>query len=227
MIELQKIWNSLLEGRDLVERSEKSIDFWNKSLREKKAEVAECENRVAGLKKRIKTSETDLAELEEKYAKTEERLKQVTSERELDAQKHEHEKIAGEKDIKEESLMNLMDELDEGEKDLARLMSEQEESEKQVAKDIAGLEQKIDEGKSIIDEKRNEFDSLVLNISPEYRSRFQKLITSKNGRGIAEVEGEICSSCNFKIPASLAAESASDEKAVSCTNCGRFIYRVS
>ncbi len=227
MIQLQKIWDRVLEGEEVIRRSEKSIDFWKKSLREKRVEVEKIEEQVIELKKSIKGNEIDLAQLEADYAKTEERLQRVKSAKELEAQKHEHDKIAGEKDAKEESLINLMDELDECENKRVQKKSEQDESEKQVEADITVLTKKIDDAKAVIHENQDEFNSLIGNLTPEYRSRFQKLISSKNGRGIARVDGEICSSCNFKIPGSLAAESESDEKAVSCTNCGRFIYRMS
>jgi predicted nucleic acid-binding Zn-ribbon protein len=225
MIQLQKIWDIVLKEQEVIERSEKSINFWKKNLSEKKAEVEKYEGLLRDLKKSLKENETDLAQLEAHLAKTGERLKLVKSEKELEAQKHEYDKIEGDKDVKEESLINLMDELDANENKFETLKTELKESEKQVSEDTDELERKIKSAKSNIDENQNEFNAILENLSPEYRSRFQKLISSKNGKGIGEVNGEICSSCNFQIPASLAEESASDEKAVSCTNCGRFIYR--
>lgn len=226
MIQLQNIWDKVLAGKDVIRRSENSIEFWKKNLNEKRAEVAKYEELLIKFKKNIKEKEIDLAELETHYAKTEERLKLVKSERELEAQKHEHEKIAADKDAKEELLINIMDELDETEKKLEKLKNELEESENQVDADIRELKSKIVKEENDINENQSEFDTLLEDLSPEYSSRFQKLLNSKNGRGVGKVEGDICSSCNFKIPASLATESSMDEKAVSCTNCGRFIYRI-
>jgi predicted nucleic acid-binding Zn-ribbon protein len=66
----------------------------------------------------------------------------------------------------------------------------------------------------------------VLNQLPSmYKSKFVKMISSRDGKGVARVEGEICGSCNFKIPSFLAIEASKDDKVVNCTNCGKYIYK--
>ena len=226
MIEIQRFWDAVLKNRAEIDRCKKSISFWKNELSEFNTMVKNLKEKIKNLKGTIKSNEVDLSGLEDKCKKIESRKDLLKSERELDAQKAEFEKIKDECNQKEEVLINLMDELDADEGNLNKLNAELNEKDEQVKIDIKNLNLKINEFNSIITENLKNHENGLLNLLPVYKSKFEKLLNSKSGKAIGEVDGNICRSCNFEIPAYLAIESADDNKVVTCSNCGRYIFKI-
>jgi len=59
-------------------------------------------------------------------------------------------------------------------------------------------------------------------LPPDLRARFAKVIETK-GNAIVPLENGICMGCHFQVPVYIKDEVAKS-KAVTCTNCGRFLY---
>lgn len=224
MIELQHFWNTIMKCESEIERSRKSIKTWENRIEELFSELTSAENNVKKIKLNLKKNELALEEADEKKKKLEKRLNQLKSEREIEALNHEINVTNEIRDKLESDILEILDLLERGEVDLEDLKNEYFESYEQTKTDIASLQKKITDRIKEADIYREKFNNLLISLSSINKSRFSKLINSKDGIAIAKLNGEICSRCNFQIPSSIAVLAASGNSIETCTNCGRFIY---
>lgn len=206
-----------------ADRSRKSVKTWESRLKDSVGDVATRSEKLKQSKLSLKKSELTLDEIETKIEKLEQRRDSLKSEREVDAQNKELGRLKEEKDVLEVEILEMFDVIDGSEAELNKLKSELEESKITVASDVSNLNEKIVKLEAESNENRESFDKISDTLSSQHRSRFLKLIKSKDGIAVAALNGEICSHCNFIVPSSIALSVKSGELHT-CTNCGRFIY---
>jgi predicted nucleic acid-binding Zn-ribbon protein len=226
MIELQRYWKKMLEEKKKIESNQRAADFWKKELADLDREIASLHNNLQNEKNELKKKELDLAALDEKTKKLEEKRLLVHTEKELAAIDRELNAVGDAKPELEDSILELIDHIDVEESRLAGLSEKRPGMGNKVDSDIASLAGESDVARSIIDQNQKKFDELVGSLNPQFQGKFTKLLGSKNGMAIAELDGVVCTGCNFKVPASVVIEASRDDKTVNCTNCGRYIYRL-
>jgi len=224
MIELQHYWDNVIKSESEIERCKKSIKTWESRLKDISVNTADTETKVKSLKMNLKKNELDLEEIDSKIKKIEQRINQLKSEREIDAQNNELIILNDAKDKLEGTILEFMDNLETMEEKLSDYKRELSDSEKQTKTDIEGLNIKIGEYQAESDLFKNKYNDLLPSLSPVNKSRFSKLISSKDGVAIAKLNGETCTRCNFQVPAAIAVSASSQKNIETCTNCGRFIY---
>lgn len=224
MIELQHYWDIVMQKESEIERYTKSIQLWEKRLLEFKNTLIKKDDLLKNLRLKSKQSELSLEEIDIKISKIEQRKNNIKSERELEAQNNELKTLKNEKDSLENIVLELMDKIEGSEFEVSSLKNELEEIEKQTDSDIKSLKEKIINCRNDLESYKTKFNELINNLSPSVKTRFSRLINSKDGIAIAQLNGEICSHCNFQIPSSIAVSTQKRESLNTCTNCGRFIY---
>jgi len=224
MIELQHYWDIVLLNQSETERYKKSIQVWGKRLIDLKSTINKKEELLKNINLKYKQSELNLENVDAKIVKIELRKDNIKSERELEAQNNELKILKEEKNSLESTVLELLDKTENSESELTELTKELEETIIQTDADIRSLKIKIENCQNEIDLNKNKFEELLSNLTPAIRSKFSKLINSKDGIAIAKLNGEICSHCNFQIPSALASATTKRESLNTCTNCGRFIY---
>lgn len=224
MIELQRFWDVVLRCREEIRKAGESIEYW-------KGRLDECVDRVALLREAIKLlkstmggKEVDLAVLEDKIARLETRRDAVKTEREAAAVQTELAAAAAEKSEREEEILLLMEELESKNAALSEAEKEAEEVRKQSETDIVMLEERIGRFTTQMDEHRARFDEGLSGLSPAVRPKFLKLTGTGNGKAIVRIDGETCEGCWVKVPVHLAGDVSKQDRAISCSNCGRFLY---
>ncbi|MDY6933513.1 MAG: C4-type zinc ribbon domain-containing protein [Spirochaetota bacterium] len=227
MIELQKFWDNIIVSEEEIERSNKSISIWNQKVEEKKKGRVDLSSEIKNIKMTINQKEIELTEKEEKSLKLEDRRNILKTEKELQALESELKKILTQKNSLEEELIELFDKNDDMESELSVMNSELEESISRADKDIENLKNGIDRYSESIEENKKKFEELVTQLSVDVKSRFIKLIKSSNNKAIVSLEEETCEGCNFKIPFHIVMEVLKGDQVITCTNCGKFIYRKS
>ena len=224
MIELQHFWDNVVKSESEMERCRKSIKIWESRLNELSLKLSGSEIKIKNLKLNLKKKETDLEEIDLKIKKTELRKNQLKSEREIEAQNNELMIQIENKNILETTILELLDSLESNEHEFENLKNEFSNSDIQIKQDIEGLNKKISDYQKESIANKNKYNELLTSLSPENRSRFSKLISSKDGVAITKLNGETCGRCNFQMPSSIAVSASSQKKIETCTNCGRFIY---
>ena len=163
--------------------------------------------------------------MDSRIKKLDERKKIVHNEKELHAVEKEIDVIKFDIGTLEEKIIVLMDELDGKNKTASELAQDLQERESIFDGDRNKMTQEITRHREIIRSYEEKFKVVLESLSPMYRSKFVKMLNSKEGRAIAQIYGEVCGSCNFQIPSFLAVDAADHNRITNCTNCGRYIYK--
>lgn len=224
MLELQDLWDSVMKLEAETERSRKSIKTWEARNRDLASDTAKAETEYRDITLKIKQDELELTSIESKIEKSESRRNMLKSERELDALDSELAKLKADRDSLETAVFTMMEKADGLKSNLDSLKGDLAESNIQSAKDIEGLNKKIVTRTGEAEAVRQKFNVLKESLSPAVKSRFEKLINSKDGIAIAKLNGETCTHCNFLVPSSVASGLQKNAYAT-CTNCGRFLYQ--
>ncbi len=225
MIELQRLWDNVLRGKEEIEKSGRSIAHWESRIREAEDGISGLAAEIMKLKSDIKQKEIDLSEKDEKARRLEERKRIIKTEKELNALEHEREALNSGRGALEDEILALMERLDSAGKAMKQMEAERAEFLPQSEQDIAMLRERIDRFEGVVKENSTAFEEKIPGLSPTVRARFQKAIQTGNGKAIARVEGEICEACHVKIPFHVVMDAAKSDKMVNCSHCGRFIYR--
>lgn len=225
MVELQQYWDKITASRAAIEKTNGRMGVQEKELNEIKKRHDSMGRANKELKSSLKQQELTLAEMEARIAKLEERKRIIHTEKELHALEKEIDVIKFDIGNLEEKILSLIDELDEKEKEYRTLEQTLEEKGRVLEAEKPKTAVETARHEDIIKVNLDAFNLLIEALNSRYRSKFLKMINSRDGKGVARVEGEICGYCNFKIPAFLAIEASKDDKVVNCTNCGKFIYR--
>ncbi len=182
------------------------------------------ETLIKELKNTIKQNELSIKEDDTRLKKLAERRNTLHSDKEFAAVDKEIEILKNEISQLEESTLNSMDRLESEENKLAAMQSAVDEKQNkmdELRQDSAG---RIESHAAVLSENREKFDSTINGIASQFRSRFVKMVNSKEGKAVAPVNGDVCSFCNCKIPVAVSMEASRDDRTTNCTNCGRFIY---
>jgi len=225
MIELQQYWDKIIASRSAIEKANGTIRILEKDLNEIKNGHASMVKINKELKSSLKQQELTLVEMSARIKKLEERKRIIHTEKELNALEKEIDVIKFDIGNLEEKTLSLIDDLDGKEKELGGIEQFLEEKGRRLEAEKPKTAVETARHEDIIKVNVDKFNHLIEALPLSYKSKFLKMINSRDGKGIANVEGEICGYCNFKIPAFLAIDASKDNKVVNCTNCGKFIYR--
>jgi len=225
MLEMQGFWNKVLAARSAIDRHADALRAQGRGLDAEKAALADSTRKITELKSGIKADELAIAEKSDRKKKLDDRKKIIATEKELQALEKEIDLLSLDIDALEDKTLGMIDTLDALEKQHRLLQESVNEKERSLASAAQKFEEEDRVHHAIIAENEEKFNSVAQTLGTLYRSRFLKIIKSRDGTAIARVEGEICGYCNFKIPSYLAIDAGKDDKVVACTNCGKFIYR--
>jgi uncharacterized protein len=225
MIELQQYWDKVMSSRAAIDKINALNKTMEKVIAADRAALDVLNKKIKELKSAIKQNELTLSEMSGRIRKLEDRKKVIHTEKELHALEKEIDVIKFESGTLEEKTLSMMDDLDAREKELSALSLQADEKTRNHDAEKGKSSHEMVGHEEMIKTNTGKFDALAEQISALYKSKFLKMIKSRDGKGIARVEGEICGFCNFKIPSFLAIDASKEEKVVNCTNCGKFIYR--
>lgn len=225
MIALQKHWSAIRAAELAIQKIRDRLQAIEKEGDVTRREIAKSDDVLNKKRAAIKGHESDLKERESKIMSLEKRKDIIRTEKELHAIEKEIDVLRLDADSAEESALILMEELDEALKSHDNLKSVLQKNESGLDEARKSAASSLDSHEKVIRENREAFEHLIGDLPGAIKSKFQKLLGSREGVGIARVEGEICGFCNFKIPAHLAIAAGDESSTVNCTNCGRYIYR--
>ncbi len=224
MIELQRYWHAMRSAKIKIEESLETVKKHEKELAGNRDAILSLAGKIKGLKSEVRQHELDLAEKDARIKMLGERKKNIATQKELTAVEKEIDVLKFDINALEEKTLLIIDDLDEKEKNHAALTQELVSEENRFSEQRRKIEDNISENEKKISANKDKFDALISQLGASYRSRFIKMLNSKEGTAIAKVEGEICGNCNFSIPASLVMETSRKDSITICTNCGRYIY---
>ena len=188
-----------------------------KEFIEKNTIYEEVRSKVARLK-------SELAEADAAREKSEKGMDSITTHREYEAL---------DKEIKDKTELEqqLRKDLQKEEKNLAELNENLKQEEQLISSQESelnagkhSLEEEISSYKEHLSDLISQVDDLKQGIDDDIFFKFERIIGSKQGKGIVAVKGNVCDGCHMILPAQFANEVHAGEKIVFCPYCSRILF---
>jgi predicted nucleic acid-binding Zn-ribbon protein len=65
---------------------------------------------------------------------------------------------------------------------------------------------------------------LSKDLPPDIQSHYEKLLASREGQALAELDGRVCTGCHVSVPNNIYVRLARATELVFCPSCGRILY---
>ena len=228
VFEQLKIFQDILaekyEIESKIEDAPKDLSLQDELLVRMKEEYIGINAAYEAAKTRISQLKADLDEAVAARERGEKGMDTITTHREYEAL---------DKEIKDAS---------EKESQLRKELQSEERRFEDLSASMSLKEQQLEMGQKELDEKkvawadnvatyRAELDALKLredkiipDLDPEMIFKFERIIRSKQNRGIVAVKGNVCDGCHMILPAQFANEVHRGEEIVFCPYCSRILF---
>lgn len=221
---LQDILADKYEIESKIENAPKDLGRYDQLLNRMKEEYININSAYEESKTRISQLKFELDEAVAARERGEEGMENITTHREYEA--------LG-KEIKEAT---------EKESQLRKELQTEERHFEELSTQMSCKEQELEAGKKTLDEKRASWahnvesyqaelavlqareDEIVPDLGPEIVFKFERIIRSKQNRGIVAVKGNVCDGCHMILPAQFANEVHKGEEIVFCPYCSRILF---
>jgi hypothetical protein len=136
----------------------------------------------------------------------------------------EIEKAKADKSVVEDEILQLMEDIDKELVNLKKYEEETKAKEAEINKEIAEAKQTIEKAKENIETVQKERDEFAKTIDKNILSQYERIRESRNGQGIATIDGESCSGCNMVLRPQLIVQATKCKELVYCDNCSRILF---
>ncbi|MBQ0168001.1 MAG: zinc ribbon domain-containing protein [Treponema sp.] len=221
---LQDVLSEKYGVEALIEEAPKELVNQESLLEQLKKEYIELNASYEETRTKVGKLKVDLAEAEAAREKGEKGMDSITTHREYEIlQKEIDDATMLEQTVrkelqKEEKSMTAIDEQIK-EKEQMINGQETELNEKKQA-----LSEKTESFKAKLDDLNKQKEELEPGIDPDIIFKFERIIKSKQGKGIVAVKGNVCDGCHMILPAQFANEVRNGEKIVFCPYCSRILF---
>lgn len=207
-----------------IEEAPKDLVNLETLLEQLKKEYIELNASYEETRAKVGKLKADLAEAEASREKGEKGMDSITTHREYEILQ---------KEIDDATMLEqtIRKELQKEDKNLTAI-DEKIKSQEQM---IASQEAELNTKKQAITEQTEQLNSklaelnqakteLEPGIDPDIIFKFERIIKSKQGKGIVAVKGNVCDGCHMILPAQFANEVRNGEKIVFCPYCSRILF---
>lgn len=221
---LQDILSEKYEIEASINDAPKALSNQEEALSQRKKEFIEKNKAYEEKRKLVGGLRTKLAEAEAARERGEKGMDSITTHREYEA-------LQKEIDDATNLEQQIRKELQKEEKNLAELDETLKFDENTIKDSEDELNSKKDALNEEIEKYKNELQKLVEQekeleegIDPEIIFKFERIIRSKQGKGIVAVKGKVCDGCHMILPAQFANEVHNGDKIVFCPYCSRILF---
>jgi predicted nucleic acid-binding Zn-ribbon protein len=224
---LQVLQDILAEKYELekeIESSPKEMSHMEELVTRLKKEFIEENDKYNATRDTVSFLKQELEDWTSKRERAEKSMDGISTHREYEATDKEiKDATEGEKEARtklqreDKNLADIKDRLTEREKFLKEQETELAESKGKIEKEVAEFKEKF----ARLEEKEKEINR---DIDPDICFKFERIIRSKQGRGIVAVKGNVCDGCHMILPAQFANKVRRGEEIVFCPYCSRILF---
>ena len=222
--DLQDVLSEKYAIESLIDEAPKRLTLQDQSLYLRKKEYIEKNNAYEEKRLLVNNLKAKLAENVAYREKREKEMDSITTHR-------EYESLQKEIDDATNSEQQTRKELQREEKNLSELdeiLKQDEErinvEESELNEDKNALDEEINKHKAQLEELKAKEAELEEGIDSDIIFKFERIIKSKQGKGIVAVKGNVCDGCHMILPAQFANEVHNGDKIVFCPYCSRILF---
>lgn len=231
LLALQQIDIDLLKIAHKIKNSplNSNLESLNRSLIDSKNLLIAAETEKSDIQHELSRSEIDVEQVVSRIEKDEKRLASGTgTPKELEQIQHELGTLAKRRSELEEVELEIMVRIDDVSKRITDLQKQLASFEAELARVQSELEievRSLDSAKQISLTAR---EALAPQIDKELLALYEKIRSSSDGLGAAQLVGDSCGGCHLKLNAAEMEKikSLSDDEVVRCEECRRILIRV-
>ncbi len=231
LLALQQIDIDLLKIAHKIKNSplNSNLESLNRNLIDSKNLLIAAETEKSDIQHELSRSEIDVEQVVSRIEKDEKRLASGTgTPKELEQIQHELGTLAKRRSELEEVELEIMVRVDDVSKRITDLQKQLASFEAELARVQSELEievRSLDSAKQISLTAR---EALAPQIDKELLALYEKIRSSSDGLGAAQLVGDSCGGCHLKLNAAEMEKikSLSDDEVVRCEECRRILIRV-
>lgn len=214
IIDYEKMLRDIPARKDDLRRdvttAQVSLDAANQELKRNMAAVDELELEVNSFK--------------EKLAKYHQQERDIKNNDEYRALQKEIFSLKQEIIKAEDRELELMGEVENCRKVVAEKNAELNEQQSIIEADIQELEERAASVESELKGLKESRAKLIADVDPKWLARYERLINSRRGLAIVNLEGDTCSGCQMRVPPQTVQNVRHGREMVACDFCGRFLH---
>lgn len=231
LLALQQIDIDLLKIAHKIKNSplNSNLESLNRSLIDSKNLLIAAETEKSDIQHELSRSEIDVEQVVSRIEKDEKRLASGTgTPKELEQIQHELGTLAKRRSELEEVELEIMVRVDDVSKRITDLQKQLASFEAELARVQSELEIEV---RSLDSAKQSSLiarEALAPQIEKELLALYEKIRSSSDGLGAAQLVGDSCGGCHLKLNAAEMEKikSLSDDEVVRCEECRRILIRV-
>ena len=231
LLALQQIDIDLLKIAHKIKNSplNSNLESLNRSLMDTKNLLIAAETEKSDIQHELSRSEIDVEQVVSRIEKDEKRLASGTgTPKELEQIQHELGTLAKRRSELEEVELEIMVRVDDVSKRITDLQKQLASFEAELARVQSELEIEV---RSLDSAKQSSLiarEALAPQIEKELLALYEKIRSSSDGLGAAQLVGDSCGGCHLKLNAAEMEKikSLSDDEVVRCEECRRILIRV-
>jgi predicted nucleic acid-binding Zn-ribbon protein len=221
--ELHRILRQITDLRGRLERGPRQIKAAKANLQALEQAEADAKETLTRAKVAADQKQLQLKERENRIGDLKAKLNLANSNKEYQAIK---EQIAAD----EQANSVLSDEILDALEKIDELQANLEEAKAGVGKqkdELAKVQTRVSEQQAQLESELGrvtaELETVQKRIPADLRAEYDRLVKGRGEEALAQVEGEYCGGCNFKLTAQMMNELLIG-KPVFCKNCGSLLY---
>jgi uncharacterized protein len=210
--ELRRFPQEVTRKRDKLRGESERLAEAEKKLIEAKVRLKEIEDLTTGQRQRVRKLEHEAGEARADAALL------VAFQHEIRTLKRD----IGEAEEEGLGLVGEIERLTAERETLRAAVAEQEKEFEQYASSVDKEARQTMDRAQALEQKRRERGSTEL--SPDVLGQYEKLLASREGQAMAELDGRVCQGCYVSVPNNIYVRLARFTELVPCPSCGRILY---
>jgi len=224
LVQLQKIDVRIYALRQELEEKPLEIAVIKEKLSARENLVKELEEKVKNQKVKLREMELDLKSKEENVKKLQIQLYQVKTNKEYASMQKEIDGVKADNSLLEEHIIEYLDGIDSLGKDIEKERELLNQERNKIESEVSEIEKRINALKEELNAKETERAGIAAGVDSTLLPRYERILTNKNGRALAQVLNDSCSGCNMGLPPQVINEIRLGDKIITCENCLRIFY---
>jgi predicted nucleic acid-binding Zn-ribbon protein len=230
LVELQGILSEKYKYEEKIRRSPQQLSNLEELLERLKKEYIEKNGVYESSRERVNRLKVELFEAESNRERGERGMDNITSHREFEAldkeikeAKDQEQKIRKELLREEKNLSDLKEDLAGSEQMIQSQEGELNTAKAKLSSEVGGYTEILD--KLVVQEKE-----ISVGVPEEIIFKFERImksdriINSRDSKGIVAVRGNVCDGCHMILPAQFANEVHGGSKITFCPYCSRILF---
>lgn len=223
---LQELDRDLYRLQDELRRFPQEVTRKREKLRVETERLSEAEKKLTETKVRLKEIEDLTTSQRQRVRKLEHEAGESRADAALLAAfQHEIRTLKRDVGEAEEEGLGLLADIERMTAERATLRAAVAELEKEFAQYATNVDREARETMDraqLLEKQRKQRGSTEL--APDVLGQYEKLLTSREGQAMAELDGRVCQGCYVSVPNNIYVRLARFTELVPCPSCGRILY---